>query len=90
MDLLKMYSLLKMGIIYCHVSLLEGTIYYVRLGINPAWRRGKPQSIITQSTAARRQRFCWYVVSPFGMIVHLKEPETAKRKRWILYMILFV
>ena len=24
MDLLKMYSLLKMGIFYCHVSLLEG------------------------------------------------------------------
>ena len=25
MDLLKMYSLLKMGIFHCHVSLLEGT-----------------------------------------------------------------
>ena len=24
MDLLKMYSLLKMGIFHCHVSLLEG------------------------------------------------------------------
>ena len=26
MDLLKMYSLLKMGIFYCHVSLLEGMV----------------------------------------------------------------
>ena len=41
MDLLKMYSLLKMGIFYCHVSLLEGTynsldfIYLVNVGKFP-------------------------------------------------------
>ena len=37
MDLLKMYSLLKMGIFHCHVSLLEGISEGFRVAVDFGW-----------------------------------------------------